>query len=205
MDGDRQQREDARSDLELFLAAQKGDYPAFEEIVHRYHDRVFRLAYGMTKSESDAEEVVQDTFLNVFRSLPSFRAAASPGTWIYRVAANSALMRLRTKRRKPLLSLEDVPAADRSEDITRSLTPPGDWSRQPDEKLLTRELGDLIDRAVDALPEKYRLVLLLRDVEGLSNEEVAATLGLTIPTVKSRLHRSRMCVRERLEEYFRSK
>lgn len=192
-----------QTDLDLFHAAQRGDYDAFEQIVRRFHDRVYRLAYGMTKNQTEAEEVVQDTFLNVFRSLASFRADSSPSTWIYRVAANSALMRLRTKRRKPLLSLDEVPNGASTNGNVESLTPPGAWSRQPDEKLLTKELGTIIDAAVDQLPEKYRLVLLLRDVEGLSNEDVASTLGLTLPTVKSRLHRSRMFVRERLEDYFR--
>jgi RNA polymerase sigma-70 factor (ECF subfamily) len=191
------------TDLELFHAAQRGNYEAFEQIVKKYHDRVYRLAYGMMKSQAEAEEVVQDTFLNAFRSLASFRADSKPSTWIYRIAANSALMRLRTRRRKPLLSLDEVPNGASVNGNVESITPPGAWSRQPDEKLLTAELGKHIDRAVDELPEKYRLVLLLRDVEGLSNEEVASTLGLTIPTVKSRLHRSRMFVRERIEDYFR--
>jgi RNA polymerase sigma-70 factor (ECF subfamily) len=191
------------TDLELFRAAQKGNYEAFEQIVKKYHDRVYRLAYGMMKSQAEAEEVVQDTFLNAFRSLASFRADSKPSTWIYRIAANSALMRLRTRRRKPLLSLDEVPNGASVNGNVESIAPPGAWSRQPDEKLLTAELGKYIDRAVDELPEKYRLVLLLRDVEGQSNEEVATTLGLTIPTVKSRLHRSRMFVRERIEDYFR--
>ncbi|MBC7794895.1 MAG: sigma-70 family RNA polymerase sigma factor [Clostridia bacterium] len=191
------------TDLDLFHGAQRGDYDAFEEVVRRFHDRVYRLAFGMTKNQTEAEEVVQDTFLNVFRSIKSFRADSSPGTWIYRVTANSALMRLRTKSRKPLLSLEEVPNGASVNGNLDFLTPPNAWSRQPDEKLLTKELVSVIDAAVDLLPEKYRLVLLLRDVEGLSNDDVAQTLGLTIPTVKSRLHRSRMFVRERLEDYFR--
>lgn len=193
----------AASDLDLFHGAQRGDYDAFEEIVRRFHDRVYRLAFGMTKNQAEAEEVVQDTFLNVFRSLSTFRNDASPSTWIYRVAANSALTRLRTKRRKQLLSLDEVPNGASVNGNIELLDAPSPWSRQPDEKLLTKELGSVIDAAVDELPEKYRLVLLLRDIEGLSNEDVASTLGLTIPTVKSRLHRSRMFVRERLELYFR--
>jgi RNA polymerase sigma-70 factor (ECF subfamily) len=193
----------AHSDLDLFHAAKRGDYDAFEQIVRRYHDRLYRLAYGMTKSQSDAEEVVQDTFLNAFRSLGGFRGDATPATWLYRIAANTALMRLRGKRRHPTLAFDEVPNGASLNGAVEGLAPPPAWSRQPDEKLLTSELRTAIDKAVDLLPEKYRLVLLLRDVEGLSNEDVADTLGLTIPTVKSRLHRSRMFVRERLEDYFR--
>lgn len=191
------------ADLELFHAAQRGNYEAFEQIVKKYYHRVYRLAYGMTKSQAEAEEVVQDTFLNAFRSLSSFRADSKPNTWVYSIAVNSALMRLRTQRRKPFLSLDEVPNGASINGNVASITPPGAWSRQPDEKLLTAELGKHIDHAVDELPEKYRLVLLLRETEGLSNDEVASILGLTIPTVKSRLHRSRMFVRERIEDYFR--
>ena len=193
-----------RTDLELMEAAQAGDYPAFEELVRRYHDRVFRLAFGMTKSVHDAEEVVQDTFLNAFRSLASFRRDSAPGSWIFRIAANSALMRLRTKRRKPFLSIEEVPASadDRRK---RAMWPTSEWSRQPDEKLLSRELAHHLEDAIERLPEKYRLVLMLRDVEGLNNEQVADALGLTLPTVKARLHRSRLFIRDELDRYFGGK
>ncbi len=193
----------ATADLDLFHAAKRGNFDAFEQIVRRYSDRIYRLAFGMLKSPSDAEEVVKDTFLNAWKSIDSFRADSKPTTWIYRLAANTALTRLRTKQGRPVLGFEEVPNGASLSGEVELLGSPTAWSRQPDEKLLTTELGSVIDKAVDILPEKYRLVLLLRDVEGLSNEDVASTVGLTIPTVKSRLHRSRMFVRERLEAYFR--
>lgn len=193
-----------RTDLELIEAAKVGDYQPFEELVRRYHDRVYRLAFGMMKSELEAEEVVQDTFLNLFRSLATFRADSAPGSWIFRIAANSALMRLRTKRRKPLLSIDDVVASG-ADTRPKAVWPAGEWSRQPEEKLLSRELAHQLEDAIERLPEKYRLVLLLRDVEGLNNEEVAETLGLTLPTVKARLHRSRLFVRDELDRYFGGK
>jgi len=192
------------TDLQLMQAAQSGDYPAFEELVRRFHDRVYRLAFGMTKSEQDAEEVVQDTFLNAFRSLQSFRHDSAPGSWIFRIAANGALMKLRTKRRKPLLSIEDMPSPS-DDRRKRAIWPVGEWSRQPEEKLLSRELAGHIEDAIERLPEKYRLVLLLRDVEGLNNEQVADALGLTLPTVKARLHRSRLFIRDELDRYFGGK
>jgi RNA polymerase sigma-70 factor (ECF subfamily) len=190
-------------DAELLEAARRGEYSAFETLVQRYRDRVYRLALGMMHEPAEAEEVVQETFLSVFRGLQRFRGESSVGTWVYRVAANACLMRLRGRRRKPLLSIDDtLPSyADTGGD---ALTPPGDWARQPDDQLLSSELGEHLESAIAKLPEKYRMVLLLRDVEGLSNEEVAETLGLTVPTVKSRLHRSRLFVRERLEAYFMS-
>jgi RNA polymerase sigma-70 factor (ECF subfamily) len=196
------QSESGPTDLELLDGARRGDYAAFEELVRRFRDRVYRLARGMTANDAEAEEVVQDTFLSVFKGLDSYRGDAAVAGWIFRVAANAALMRLRRQRRRPLLSLEDT-RPDFSEDGTRHVNPPGDWAKQPDEKLISRELGERIEAAIAELPEKYRLVMLLRDVEGLSAEEVADTLGITIPTVKSRLHRSRLFVRDALEDYFR--
>lgn len=193
---------DGSKDLDLVNAARSGDYSAFEQLVHRFRDRVYRLARGMTANEAEAEEVVQETFLAVFRKLESFRGESSVSSWIYRVAANNALMRLRRQRRKPHLSIEDT-RPDFTTDGTEYIDAPGEWARQPDEQLLDRELGAHIESAIGELPEKYRLVLLLRDVEGLSNEAVADTLGLTVPTVKSRLHRSRLFVRDRLETYFK--
>jgi RNA polymerase sigma-70 factor (ECF subfamily) len=193
-----------RSDLDLVDAARGGDYAAFERLVLRFRDRVYRLARGMTANEAEAEEVVQDTFLSVFRKIATFRGDSSVSSWVYRVAANAALMRMRRERRKPLLSIEDT-SPDFTEDGTRFIDAPGEWARQPEEQLLDRELGARIESAIGELPEKYRLVLLLRDVEGLSNEEVADTLGVTVPTVKSRLHRSRLFVRDELETYFRKK
>lgn len=191
-----------QKDLQLFEAAQKGDFEAFEEIVRRYHDKVYRLAFGMTQNQTDAEEVMQDAFLKIFRGLSTFRGHSSPASWIYSVAANSALMRLRQRRRRPTLSIEDLPPTVVGNGGKRPVWEPGEWTRQPDDRLLTQELGDYLWRAIAELPEKYRLVLLLRDVEGLSNNEVALTLGLTLPTVKARLHRSRLYVRETLERYF---
>ncbi len=190
-----------RSDAELVSAVRGGDYGAFEEIVHRYRERVYRLAYGMTRDPSEAEEVLQDTFLNIFKNLVQFRGDSALASWIYRVAANAALMRLRRQKRKPLLSLEEaVPTFETT--VSESLLPAGEWARQADDKLLSKELAARIEEAILRLPEKYRLVLLLRDVEGLSNDEVAQTLGITLPTVKSRLHRSRLYVRGELEHYF---
>ncbi|HET6343918.1 MAG TPA: sigma-70 family RNA polymerase sigma factor [Myxococcota bacterium] len=193
-----------RSDAALFAAAQTGDFGAFEAVVGKYHERVYRLALGMMHNGTDAEEVVQETFLNVFRALGSFKNESSPGTWIYRVAVNVALMRLRQKKRKPLLSIEDQ-EANVSLPGASPLWAVGEWARQPEERLLSKELAERIEGAIDRLPEKYKLVLLLRDVEGQSNEEVAHTLGLTVPTVKSRLHRSRLFVRQALETYFKRK
>ena len=192
-------------DVQLMEHAAQGNYAAFEELARRYHERVYRLAFGMTKSSSDAEEVVQETFLNVFRHLGSFKRESAPGSWIYRIAVNAALMRLRTRRRKPLLSLDDPGTPNGNAGAHEPFWSASGWARQPDDALISSELGAQVEEAMDKLPEKYRLVLLLRDVEGHSNEDVAHSLGLTVPTVKSRLHRARLFMRQELELYFQRK
>ena len=193
----------ATPDPELLSAARQGDYAAFEEIVRRFQDRVYRLALGMTGNDTDAEEIAQETFLHVFKGLPAFRGDSSLSSWIYRVAANASLMVLRRQRRRPQLSLDDT-RPEFTEDGTGHVQTPGAWVIEPDEAILSGELMSLVERSISELPEKYRLVLLLKDVEGLSNAEVAETLGLTLPTVKARLHRSRLIVRDELDHYFRS-
>ncbi len=190
------------ADNALFAAAQGGDFGAFETVVQRYHDRIYRVAMGMVKNPLDAEEVVQETFLSVFRQLHRFQHESSPKTWILRIAVNAALMRLRSGRRKPLLALEDHRAGG-SEAAAEPFWAPNPWASLPDALVLNAELRAYINKALDKLPEKYRLVLLLRDVEEHSNDEVAHALGLTLPTVKSRLHRGRLIVRQELEDYFR--
>lgn len=192
------------SDRDLIETAQVGGkkgFAAFETLVARYRDRIYRLALGMTKSPSEAEEVVQEAFLNVYRNLDGFRGESTPSTWIYRITTNAALMRLRSKRRKPLLSIEDLEPPQKPRG---SIWPAGIWSRKPDEALLDQELRQQIERAINQLPEKYGIVLLLRDVEGLSNTEVAEMVGLTVPTVKARLHRARLVVRGEIERYFQA-
>lgn len=201
-------------DAALVVRAANGDYDAFEKLVGRFHHRVYRLGMAITNNALDAEEVAQETFLSVFRHLKDFRQQSAVSTWIWRIATNAALMRLRTKRRKPLLALEDQGRrmdSVASEQGTRSaeLTLAGlaqgsqkNWAVGGDEHMLTLELREHLTAAIAKLPEKYRVVLLLRDVEGHSNNDVAVALGVTTPTVKARLHRARLFVREQLALYF---
>jgi RNA polymerase sigma-70 factor (ECF subfamily) len=193
--------EDA-SDSALFEDAARGHYAAFEALVRRHHPRIYRVVLGMVQSPTDAEEVVQETFLRVFRGLSGFRRESAPSTWIYQIAVNTALMRLRQRRRKPLLSMGDHPHLE-DESYEPFLGPQGQWARSPDASLLDQELATRIEAAIAALPDKYRTVMQLREVEGLSAEEAAQTLGLTVPTIKTRLHRARLSVRRALHHYFK--
>ena len=193
------------TDPELVLRAQQGDNQAFAQLVSRHQRQLYRLAYRMTQSEADAQEILQEAFLNAYQKLPNFRGEAQFSSWLYRIAANSALMRLRRKRRAPdTLPDEplDVTGPKFSSEGQFAAPPRSDWSQRADEKMLNGELGRAIDTAVKALPEDYRTVFLLKDVDGLSNEEIAEALGLTVPAVKSRLHRARLALREKLGDFF---
>jgi RNA polymerase sigma-70 factor (ECF subfamily) len=174
------------------------DAGALETLMERHSARVYRVAFGITRKHSEAEEVVQDVFLTLFRKIHMFEGRAALGTWLYRVAANAALIRRRGKRAELETSLEDCLPTFRDDghregDRTLLLA---DWSSTPESALLSGEARGILDRALDRLPEHYRALLVLRDVEELSNEEVAEILGETVSSVKSRLHRARMALRE---------
>jgi RNA polymerase sigma-70 factor (ECF subfamily) len=191
----------ARSDEELVARARQKDFAAFEELLDRYEDKVFRLAYRFVRNESEAKEILQDTFLLIWRKLDTFKGDAQFSSWVYRVAANTALMRLRSQRRHPEISTEELPSGYL--DQNRNLPAAGEnWSRRPDDELQSKELRGHIQEAVDALPDLYRTVFLIRDVEGLSTEETAEVLGVSIPTVKTRLHRARLALRAAIGDYF---
>ncbi len=188
------------SEIGLVERLRGGDPAALEALMERYAPRVYRLAYGITRNQADAEEVVQDVFLNLFRKIDSFEGRSALGTWIYRVAANQALIKQRGKRFEVEVALEEqlptfLADGHRAGDRDWVLA---DWSPSPEAELLSAETQAVLKRAIDALPDHYRAVLVLRDVEELSNDEVAETLGESVPTVKSRLHRARMALREQL-------
>ena len=177
-----------------------GDSAALEALMSEYASRVYRLAFGITRDQGDAEEVAQDVFLTLATKTAMFEERAALGSWIYRITTNAALNKRRGKRREVETSLEEhLPAfqADghREGDRTYVLA---DWSQNPERELLSGEARRVLGRALDGLPERYRAVVMLRDVEELSNEQVAELLGESVATVKSRLHRARQALREQL-------
>ncbi|HXJ21985.1 MAG TPA: sigma-70 family RNA polymerase sigma factor [Polyangia bacterium] len=189
------------SDEELVAKARAQDFGAFEQLVDRYEDKVYRLAFRFVRNETEAKEIVQDTFLSIWRKLDTFKGDAQFGSWVYRVAANAALMRLRSQRRHPEVSTEELPV-DFLDTYGHLPTPGDNWARRPDDELQSDELRRRIQAAVDDLPEIYRTVFLVRDVEGLSTEETAEVLGISVPTVKTRLHRARLALRQAISQYF---
>ncbi|PYM95931.1 MAG: RNA polymerase subunit sigma [Candidatus Rokuibacteriota bacterium] len=192
--------ESAPGDLELLLAIRDGDGGALEILADRYAAKIYRLAFGITRNEADAEEVVQDVLLTLARKGGSFQWRSAVGSWIYRITTNAALNKRRGKRREVETALEDLLPAfkdDGHRDGERSFVL-ADWPQNPEAELLSGERRVILERAIDSLPEHYRAVLVLRDVEELSNERVAEILDESVASVKSRLHRARMVLREAL-------
>ncbi len=186
------------SDLDLVLRTQDGDSEAFGGLVRRYEGRVYHLLRRILGDPDEAEDALQETFLSAYRGLPRFKREARFSTWLFRIATNAALMRLR-KRRPEVVSLDRSFENDEGEETGgRELR---DWSATPDQELVNAETREKMEEAIGALPADQRAVFLLRDVEGLSNPEIAETLALTLPAVKSRLHRARLFLRDRLDRY----
>src|ERR1700745_1834825 len=188
-------------ELALVQAAKKGDYSAFEELVRRYDRNVFRIAQHITQNREDAEDVVQEAFLKAYRNLEKFQEQSKFYTWLVRIAVNEALMKLRRRKPERTVSLdEDVKTEDDS--LPREVA---DWSPNPEQMYNQEELRDILTRTIQGLPSGFRTVFVLRDVEGLSTEETAQALDLSIPAVKSRLLRARLQLRERLNKYFQKR
>ncbi len=188
-------------DLPLVHRAKKGDFEAFESLVTRHERRIYGLALRIVRQVQDAEEVVQQTFLSVIEKLGGFREEARFLTWLMRIATNHALALLRKRSLRRMVSLDE----DRSEDRFDDLPHPefiAQWRETPEQIATRHETRELLNRALDELDEKYRLVFLLRDVEGLSTSETAETLGLSLSNVKVRLLRARLMLRERLTRQF---
>lgn len=188
------------TDEAVLARLRTGHAAALELLMERFSGRVYRVAHGITGSAPDAEEVVQDVFLTLFRKVGDFEGRAALGTWLYRIAVNTALNKRRGKRAQVEEPLENhLPAfgedGHRQGDRSYLLA---DWSATPDEVLLSQEGRAVVRAAVERLPAHYRIVLLLRDVEELSSEDVAEIVGESVASVKSRLHRARMALRELL-------
>ena len=194
----------AAGDLELLASLRRGEVGALTALAERHGPTIYRLAFGITRNRADAEEVLQDVLLTLANRCASFEGRSALGSWIYRIATNAALNKRRGKRSELETSLEDLLPTFQSDghragDRTYLLA---DWSQNPEEELLAGERRRVLEQALDSLPDHYRVVLVLRDVEGFSNDEVSTLLGEPVSSVKSRLHRARMVLREQLTRSF---
>jgi RNA polymerase sigma-70 factor, ECF subfamily len=188
-------------ELKLVRAAKAGDVGAYEQLVHRYDRNVFRIAQHITQNREDAEDVVQDAFLKAYENLKNFQEQSKFYTWLVRIAVNEALMRLRRRRPERMVSLDEEVKTD-EDSMPREVA---DWSPNPEQLYSQSELRDILSKTIQGLPSSFRTVFVLRDVEGLSTEETAEALDLSIPAVKSRLLRARLQLRERLNKFFKKR
>jgi RNA polymerase sigma-70 factor, ECF subfamily len=190
-------RRRADRDLDLLEALRLHEPTAAERLVTTYGERAYRLATSITGNEQDAEEVVQDAFWTVVRKIDTFRGESAFGSWLYRIVANAAYQKVRGRQSRGRdLSLDEVlPSFDAH---GRHVGPIADWSARVDDPSVQTELRVALTSAINELPPVSRTVLILRDVEGRSNLEIAEALGLSVPIVKSRVHRARLFLRKQL-------
>jgi RNA polymerase sigma-70 factor (ECF subfamily) len=185
----------------LVAQAREGDAGAFGELTERYHRNIFRLARNITQNTEDAEDVLQETFLKAFEHLPDFAGNSKFYTWLVRIAVNEALMKLRKRKWDRTVWL-DEPVSTGDDTVAREIAV---WEDNPEQRYSKEELADILDKAINSLAPAYRTVFVLRDVEGLSTEETAEALDLTVPAVKSRLLRARLQLRDKLTAFFKKK
>ena len=185
----------------IVAQARLGNASAFNELLRRYERKIFRLALHITQNREDAEDVLQESFLKAYEHLDQFQGQSKFYTWVVRIAVNQALMKLRKRKSDRSVSLDET--IDTGEDnIGREIAA---WDENPEQKYSREELNGILVSAIDGLAPIYRAVFVLRDIDGLSTEEAAEALELSVPAVKSRLLRARLQLRDKLTRYFKRK
>jgi RNA polymerase sigma-70 factor (ECF subfamily) len=188
------------NDFDLIQAINSGQTEKFHDLVKRYEHKLYNFSLRMCRNTSDAEDMIQDTFLNVFKYLKNFRYETKFKNWLYKVAASTCIKKRRKSKFAPdnELSLDEFLPNDEVE--KPDIVP--EWAMLPLDKLLNEELSSVINKTILTLPKKYRVVIVLRDIEGFSTAETAQILNLSTSNVKVRLHRARLYVRDKLKGYF---
>jgi len=191
---------DAESERELLARIRAGEKAACEDCVRLHAPGVYRLALRLMRDEAEAEDVMQETFLNAFKGIDRFDGRSGLRTWLYRIAYNAAMMRLRRPKRE-FISVEAASEPEEGTPVPRELY---DWGAAPEQELEKAELRAVMEKAIEDLPEKLRVVFVMRELEELSTEETAEALGIKQEVVKTRLHRARLRLREGLSAFFAS-
>ncbi|MBX7143319.1 MAG: sigma-70 family RNA polymerase sigma factor [Oligoflexia bacterium] len=186
------------TDATLIAKFRKGSMEAFEELLERYESKIYNLAMRFTRNQEDAEEVLQDVFTTLYQKLDGFKGNSAFSSWLYRIIVNAAFMKLRKRKQNNTVAIEDLAPAVKQQCLDREVS----FGNRSDLLSINKEMRDIIEAALNKLPDQYRAVFVLRDVDGLSNQEVSEILDLSIPAVKSRLHRSRLMLRKRLQTYW---
>jgi RNA polymerase sigma-70 factor (ECF subfamily) len=190
------------SERELVAALQRGDERAFTRVVQENTARMMTTARRILRNPEDAYDAVQDAFLQAFRAIGRFEGEAKLSTWLHRITVNACLLRLRHARRHPEAAIDDLlPRFDETGHRT-NLDADGDWPADVLDQMEKHQLGKVVRDAIARLPENFRIVLTLRDIEGLSTEETSMALGIRTEAAKMRLHRARQALRTLLEPHF---
>lgn len=189
---------DINQDRELLERIRAGDRLACDDCIRAHSPGIYRLALRLMRDPADAEDVVQETFLSAFKGIDRFDGRSGLSTWLYRIAFNAAMMRLR-RRRPEFVPVDTTDESEGDLPIPEAMV---DWCLLPEQELVRAEAREELERAIGELPPKLRAVFVMRELEELSTEDTAQALGLSAQAVKTRLHRARLLLRERLSSYF---
>ena len=195
-----QPKEDKKLEEALVRDFQGGDLEAYDKIADIYQKKIYGLSFNLTRNQMDAQDVTQEVLLTLFRKIHTFQGKSAFSSWVYRITLNASYMKLRSKKKEPNVSIDELMPSFNGAGFQQEKIQ--DWSENTESLLFTNETRDVISKAIDLLPEKEKVVFLLRDVEGLSTEKAGEILDLTVPAVKSRLHRARLFLRKKLSSYF---
>ena len=179
---------------------QAGKLDSFEQLANLYQKKIYALSFNLTRNAMDSEDVTQEVLLTLFKKIHTFQGRSAFSSWVYRITLNATYMKLRSRKKEPNISIEELLPSFNGSGFQQEKIQ--DWSENTESLLFDNEVRKTIQKAVDLLPDKEKIVFLLRDVEGLSTENVSEILELTVPAVKSRLHRARLFLRKKLASYF---
>jgi RNA polymerase sigma-70 factor (ECF subfamily) len=193
-------KEDKKLAESLVRDFQGGNLEAYDKIAEIYQKKIYGLSFNLTRNQMDAQDVTQEVLLTLFRKIHTFQGKSAFSSWVYRITLNASYMKLRSKKKEPNVSIDELMPSFNSAGFQQEKIQ--DWSENTESLLFTNETRDVINKAIALLPEKEKVVFLLRDVEGLSTEKAGEILDLTVPAVKSRLHRARLFLRKKLSSYF---
>jgi RNA polymerase sigma-70 factor (ECF subfamily) len=192
--------EDKALEEQLVKDLQAGEVSSFEQLANLYQKKIYTLSFNLTRNAIDSQDVTQEVLLTLFKKGHTFQGKSAFSSWVYRITLNASYMKLRTRKKEPNLSIEDLlPSLNGAGFQQEKLQ---DWSENTEASFFDKETRRVIQKAVDLLPDKEKVVFLLRDVEGLTTEKVSEILEITVPAIKSRLHRARLFLRKKLGSYF---
>ena len=191
---------DKVTEEQLVKDLQAGEMGSFEQLANLYQKKIYALSFNLTRNVTDSQDVTQEVLLTLFKKGHTFQGRSAFSSWVYRITLNATYMKLRTRKKEPNISIDELLPSFNGSGFQQEKIQ--DWSENTESLLFDNETREIIQKAVDLLPDKEKIVFLLRDVEGLSTEKVSGILELTVPAVKSRLHRARLFLRKRLANYF---